>query len=112
MGEEERRRQAGAYPAEGGDPGPEDRGRVDNYFVCEVDAHERAHVIAGPMTKAMAEKLVTANDAKPDGPTTFALDAAGLMVLQAADGDITSILGPKVNDPDRDFGRGYPRLNG
>jgi len=65
------------------------------YFVCEVDAHDRAHVIAGPLSKAKAESLVRENDAKPDGPDTFALDANGLMVLQAAEGDITSIFGPK-----------------
>jgi hypothetical protein len=75
--------------------GQTSRDGADGYFVCEVDAHDRAHVIAGPLAKAKAESLVAANDAKPDGPTTFAIDAAGLMVLQAADGDITSILGPK-----------------
>jgi hypothetical protein len=64
------------------------------YFVCELDAHDRAQVIAGPMTKAKAESLVAANDAKPDGPTTFALDSNGLMVLKAADGDIAAIFGP------------------
>ena len=71
------------------------RSSADVYFVCEVDAHDHAHVIAGPLSKGRAESLVRENDAKPDGPTTFAIDAAGLMVLQAADGDIASILGPK-----------------
>ena len=63
------------------------------YFVCEVDAQDRAHVVAGPLTKAKAESLVKANDAKPDGPDTFALDSFGLMILEAADGDITAIMG-------------------
>jgi hypothetical protein len=65
------------------------------YFVCEVDDLDRAHVIAGPLAKSKAESMCRAYDAEPDGPTTFAIDAAGLMVLQAAEGDITAIFGPK-----------------
>ena len=66
----------------------------DAYFVCEVDAHDRAHVIAGPLAKSKAESMCRAYDAKPNGPTTFAIDANGLVILQAAEGDITSIFGP------------------